>query len=573
MTTKSNNKYPDWIKLKSERMMFDDFRVFLFFIWKHLGLSAPTPLQYSIADYLQNGDRRRIIQAFRGCGKSWITAAFVLWLLWKNPQVKILVVSASKERADAFSIFVKRLIEDIEMLQFLSPRAGQRDSNLAFDVAPAKPDQSPSVKSAGITGQITGSRADYIIADDIEVPNNSMTEDQREKLATRVTEFDAILKPKGHIVALGTPQTAQSLYNLLETKGYKTQIWPVHFTDGLDDEGRDKYNGNLSKYILDLVSADPTIIGNSVEPTRFDNQDLAERAASYGRSGFALQFLLDTSLNDANRYPLKIKDLIVMDLDKEVAPVQLTYASGLPQVIEGIPNVGMNGDRLFSPMYVSDAHVPYQSTAMFIDPSGRGADECAYVVIKFLNGMLFCSGWSGVRGSGYDESTLLALALIAKSHGVNEVHAESNFGDGMFNALFAPVLNKIHPCALEEYRVNTQKEARIIDTLEPVLNQHRLVLDKSVAMHNSECDPSGSAVRAGLYQLAHITRDRGSLKHDDRLDVLAAAVKHFVEHMSVSGDNSEKEHLDREREKVLAEFARTWGLGSNNNNQNYVGRR
>jgi hypothetical protein len=210
---------------------------------------------------------------------------------------------------------------------------------------------------------------------------------------------------------------------------------------------------------------------------------------------------------------------------------------------------------------------------MFIDPSGRGADECAYVVIKFLNGMLFCSGWSGVRGSGYDESTLLALALIAKSFGVNEVYAESNFGDGMFNALFAPVLNKIHPCALDEYRVNTQKEARIIDTLEPVLNQHRLVLDKSVAMHNSECDPSGSAVRAGLYQLSHITRDRGSLKHDDRLDVLAAAVKHFVEHMSVSGDNSEKEHLDRERDKVLAEFARTWGLGSNNNNKNYVGRR
>jgi hypothetical protein len=187
--------------------------------------------------------------------------------------------------------------------------------------------------------------------------------------------------------------------------------------------------------------------------------------------------------------------------------------------------------------------------------------------------MLFCSGWSGVRGSGYDEDTLNALALIAKSHGVNEVHAESNFGDGMFNALFAPVLTKIHPCRLEEYRVNTQKEARIIDTLEPILNQHRLVMDKSVAMHNSECDPSGSAIRSGLYQLAHVTRDRGALKHDDRLDVLAAAVKYYTEHLSVSADDTEKAHLDREREKVLAEFARSCGLSSGSGNRNYIKRR
>jgi len=324
--------------------MSDDFRLFLFFVWKHLGLPPPTALQYDIAKYIQGGPKRRIVQAFRGCGKSWITAAFVLWLLWRDPQLKILVISASKDRADAFSIFVKRLIHDIPMLNFLSPRAGQLDSNIAFDVGPATPDQSPSVKSSGITSQITGTRGDFIIPDDVEVPNNSMTEDQREKLAVRVAEFDAILKPGGQIVNLGTPQAAPSLYGVLESRGYKTRIWPARYTTGveLDDEGGEivKYNGNLAPMIREIAETHPELCGTSTEPSRFTDEDLAEREASYGRSGFALQFMFDTALSDAHRYPLKIKDLMCLDLDKKIAPVQLTYGSGHQQVIEGIPNGG-----------------------------------------------------------------------------------------------------------------------------------------------------------------------------------------------------------------------------------------
>lgn len=87
----------------------EDFRKFIYLVWKHLNLPEPTPVQYDIARYLQHGPRRCVIEAFRGVGKSWVTAAFVCWLLWRNPQLRILVVSASSARADAFSTFVKRL--------------------------------------------------------------------------------------------------------------------------------------------------------------------------------------------------------------------------------------------------------------------------------------------------------------------------------------------------------------------------------------------------------------------------------------------------------------------------------
>lgn len=143
-----------------------DFRVFLHLVWKVLNLPNPTPVQLSIAQYLQHGPRRKIIEAFRGVGKSWITAAYVDWRLLLDPDVKIMVVSASKDRADNFTTFCLQLINDIPLLQHLMPRPDQRCSKLSFDVGPCRADQAPSVVSRGIFSQITGGRADEIIADD-----------------------------------------------------------------------------------------------------------------------------------------------------------------------------------------------------------------------------------------------------------------------------------------------------------------------------------------------------------------------------------------------------------------------
>ena len=205
---------------------FEDFRVFLRLTWKHLNLPQPTPVQLDIAQYLQHGPRRAIVEAFRGVGKSWITSTFVVWCLLRDPQLNILVVSASKDRADQFTTFTMRLISEMDSLQHLYPEPDQRNSKIAFDVAPAEADHAPSVKSVGVLGQMAGSRADIIIADDVEVPGNSDTQGMREKLAERVKEFDAILKPGGRVLYLGTPQTEESLYNRLPERGYEVRIWP-----------------------------------------------------------------------------------------------------------------------------------------------------------------------------------------------------------------------------------------------------------------------------------------------------------------------------------------------------------
>lgn len=219
----------------------EDFRVFLYLVWQHLNLPEPTPVQYDIAYWMQHGPRRKMIMAFRGVGKTWIYAAFVCWRLYCNPDWKIMVVSATKPYADDFSKFVKQLLYGMPLLQHLIPQKDQRDANDKFDVGPARLSKDPSVKSVGIFGQLAGSRADEILADDIESLSNSATEGARERLSEAVKEFDAVLKPGGTVTYLGTPQTFMSMYKKLPERGYTTRVWTARIPDKPDD-----YDGTLA---------------------------------------------------------------------------------------------------------------------------------------------------------------------------------------------------------------------------------------------------------------------------------------------------------------------------------------
>ncbi len=503
------------------------FVLFLFVLWRALNLPKPTKCQIDMAAKLSRGDERRfILQAFRGIGKSFITCAFVVWKLWNNPDLKFMIVSASKERADANSIFIKRIIDLLPFLHELKPRTGQRDSALAFDVGLAKPDHSPSVKSVGITGQLTGSRADILIADDVEVPNNSGTQAARDHLGELVKEFDAILKPGGTIIYLGTPQTEMTLYRELEGRGYVTTIWPARYPK--DQADRDSYGPRLAPMLAKEMDSGAADFWEPTDPVRFDDKDLRERELSYGKGGFALQFMLNPNLSDMEKYPLKLRDFIVGTFALDKGPTVLTWLPNTNNECKGVPLVGLKGDRFHKYEAVGQAMAVYAQKILVIDPSGRGKDETGYAVLYQLNGYIFLMDAGGFRG-GYEDTTLQALANIAKIYKVNEVVIEGNFGDGMYLKLFAPVLTATFPCAITEVKSKGQKEMRICDVLEPVLGSHRLVIQESLidkdyrtAFNN---DGTLDTAYSLLYQLTRITRERGSLAHDDRLDALAIGVQ------------------------------------------------
>ena len=548
---------------KSDPLM-EDFRNYLAALWKFLGLPQPTKIQYEIAEYLQYGPKRQEIEAFRGVGKSWITSGYTTWQLKKDRDFKFLIVSASKVRSDDFSTFTQRVIMDWDYLKELRPKKkGEmhkpRWSKIAFDVEGCKPAHAPSVKSVGIFGQLTGSRATHIIADDTEVAQNALTQDAREKLIGACMEFEAIIVPDiGRITYLGTCQTEESIYNKLRERGYEARIWPARVPDAQTKEG---YRGALAPSLEDR-----TDVGAPTDPKRFDDTDLIEREAAYGRSGFALQFMLDTRLSDALKYPLKLSDLIVTDVGPDKAPASIQYGSGKDQQLTDISNPGFTGDRWYGPMfYDKERWSNYEGRAMFIDPSGRGADETTFCILNQLFGNLWLPELDGTKSieslkgiqSGYDPEVLRYLAKKAKQYKVNYILVEDNFGDGMFVQVLKPMVWKYHQCTIEGITHTKQKERRIIDTLEPVMNQHRLIVGRDVVNADLTLLQQQNCQQYSLfYQMTRLTKERGALKHDDRLDCLAMGVNYWLDSMGRDDSNAEEDFRKRELEKELEDHIR-----------------
>jgi len=514
--------------------MKGDFKIFLQALWGQLDLPSPTRAQYAIADYLQHGPKRLQISAFRGVGKSWITGAFVLWTLFNNAEKKIMIISASKERADNMSIFLQKLIIETPWLNHLQPNdEGGRWSRISFDVK-CSPHQAPSVKSVGITGQLTGSRADLMILDDIEVPGNSMTELMREKLLQLCTEAESILTPKedSRIMYLGTPQTVFTVYKKLAERSYRPFVWPARMPKNIT-----QYANTLAPQLLEDIEQGAES-WSVTDPDRFDEDDLIDREASMGRSNFMLQFMLDTSLSDAEKFPLKAADLIVTSVNPKEAPEHIVWCSDPSNVIKDLPTVGLPGDYFYSPMSIGGDWDSYTETICSIDPSGRGTDETAAAYISQRNGFLYLHEMRAYR-DGYSDRTLLDILKGCKKFGVTKLLIETNFGDGIVGELFKKHLQQTKQAIdIEEVRANVRKEDRIIDALEPVMNQHRLVVDRKIIewdfSSNADGAPEERLLYMLFYQMSRMCREKGAVKHDDRLDCLAQGVKYYTDAMSIS---------------------------------------
>ncbi len=572
---------------------FEDFRNFLFLAWSHLGLPSPTRAQYEIAHRLQHGidstepssdqgprgdhlPREDIIRCFRSLGKSYITSVYAIWRLMRNPRdEKIMVVSATGSKSKEFVAQTKGILESMELVQWMleGPResgATRRDMADQFDVAGGSLSQSYSVAARGITGQITGSRATLLIADDIEVERNSLTEDARQRIIRIVqNDFVPITKTehgKGDIIFLGTPQTEESVYNVLvKEMDFKCFTIPVRYptADKLGNYKLTYVNSGeetniLAHYLRDQFDNEEISYGQSTD-TRFGDDELTA-IESKGRSAFALQYMLDTSLSDAERYPLKQHDLLVMALSPLKAPLQVQWGreNDKENLVKDIPNIGFSGDHFLRPLFVDKEWEQYESKVLFVDPSGRGADETAWAIVAALNGLLYVLHVGGFPGDPTEAMT--RIALDAKRFDVNTIEVEPNYGQGMWIAAFQPILSDIWKggCTVVESEwAKGQKELRIIDTLEPVMTQHRLVIDETLARREAKAD---NHMYSLLYQLTHVTRDRGSLKHDDRLDALAGAVATYQRSMAQDVDQAAKAVVDARFDEEMEDFVE-WMTG------------
>ena len=531
----------------------DSFPNFTCYLLRELGLAdAPTKQQISVCKWMQEGPDKSLTVAFRGLGKSILASFYALWRLRVDPNEKILIVSATAVKSTDFSSFMLRCIGEIDILQCLMPGTENRFSNVAFDVGPAQVEQSPSVRSMGIMGQTTGQRCTCAILDDVETLANVITQLKQDRVAHAVEEIQSIIKPEEgqvlprKILYLGTPHTETSIYlRLVRERNYAARYWPALYPDELDC-----YEGNLDPTIEEEVIANSSLVKQPTDPERFGHEDILQRQASMTKASFELQFMLNTRLATLDKFPIRLGDLMVVDLDGTALPETCVWSNQPDVRLQELVCVGLGADRYYHRPIFQNGWIPKTDTwrcVLAIDPAGRGADELAWAVVAELNGNMFLLE-SGGSTLGYADEVLQYLAKTAKKWEVNYVVAESNMGDGMFTALLKPHLLREYPVTIEEVRHNIRKEQRLCDTLGPLIQQHRLIVNSRVIKQDyrlTDEDPEHGYARSLFFQASRLTAERGCLSHDDRLDALAIACGFFVESAAQDQENARKSRADQ----------------------------
>ncbi len=548
-----------WDQLKLLQEFYPDFSPFLEDVMAELGFST-TPVQKAIGKYMESGPQYLMVQAQRSQAKTTVAAAFAVFSLIHSPTCRVLILSAGGTQANEISTLVVRLILSMEVLECMRPdkMAGDRTSTEAFDIHHSLKglDKSPSVACVGIDSNLQGKRADLLIADDIESAKNSATPGQRAKLLHLTKDFTSICTT-GRIIWLGTPQTMESIYGSLPQRGVDIRIWPgryptpaqmKHYGQHLDPGIRLRLTLNPGLQTGGGVLGDQ---GQPIDPALLNEEMLQKKERDQGAAYFQLQHMLNTTLSDAQRFPLKTTNLVLLRAAGAIAP--LTVVRGMEDTHLRDFAVGDFSFKIPVPHEVSRETSRLQSIVAYIDPAGGGVngDETAFAIGGFLNGNIHLLYVGGIPG-GYEEGNLRNLAKILAKFSPSTVKIEKNMGYGAFRAVFLPIMREYLDCALEDDLVSGQKELRIINTLEPIMGRGALIVHETAIQSDSYyCDVYDPRKRISFsffHQLAKVSRQRDALEHDDRLDAVEGLCRHYQELLS----QDQKKQLQAQRDREWA---------------------
>jgi hypothetical protein len=541
-----------WHDLELLQTHYDTFDKFLIDVIEDVMGFICTEVQIDIGEWVAYGPQYRMVQAQRGQAKTTITAAYAVWKIIHDPSTRVLIISAGSDMATEIANWIIQIINNMDVLECLRPdrSAGDRSSVTGFDIhyTLKGPEKSASITCIGITSNMQGKRADLLIADDIESAKNSQTQTQRARIHHLTLDFTSICT-KGEIVWLGTPQSVDSVYNTLPGRGVQIRIWPGRYPTVKEEAD---YEGFLAPYVTDRMKADPMLRtgggptgdrGRPIDEVMLSETDLTKKEIDQGPSYFQLQHMLCTKLADADRFPLKVSQIrfLAFDYAEKLAPMTLNFVRTDENSIkypEGFPI----RDKAYR-VQNADDFASLAKYHMYVDPAGGGknGDELAYAVTGFLAGRVFLADVGGTPGGLTDEQTDW-LTNIAVKWKPAQIDIEKNYGNGALASVWLPKLLPKHACAIEEVWETGQKELRIIDVLEPVLGSGKFICHEELIVRDWDRCQKYAADKRSTYsffwQLSRITRDKGALIHDDRLDAVAGSVRHWVDALVIDDEKA-----------------------------------
>ncbi len=421
------------------------FKAFLK-LWNQQVMKLTTPqIHLDIADWLEwsweRGDDRLLLMAFRSAGKSTIVGLFAAWLLYRKPELRILVLAADHMLAKKMVQNVKRILEKHPLTSAIKPKKAEQWAGDRFTVSRMFELRDPSMLAKGITSNITGSRADIIICDDVEVPNTCDTPEKRRELRDRLGEMEYVLTPDGTQLYVGTPHH----YNTIYAK-------EPHIDLGEEQE----FLSGFKRLEIPVLKQS----GQSAWPEKFGEARIKQMKRAAGPNKFASQMMLEPRNIAEGRLNTQLMSIY----DEEIE-----YSKELRTLFLGNKKL-VSASAFWDPSFGSAIGDHSVMAVVFNDEDGHYyLQHIAYIKTN--------------ERDARDEATqqCTQIADIAKSHFLPSITVETN-GLGKFlpNMLRNALAQACVPCKVNELHQKQNKEERILDAFDAILAARRLSVHKSV---------------------------------------------------------------------------------------------
>lgn len=405
-------------------------------IWNITQGQSTPELHFKMASWLEQGwktdNKRLLLMVFRSGGKSTIVGLFAAWLLYINPNLRIMVLAADHNLAKKMVRNVKRIIERHPLTKSLLPESKDQWASDRFTITRNLELRDPSVLARGITSNMTGSRADVIICDDVEVPNTSDSVEKRAELRERLSEINYVMVPRGMQLYVGTPHCFDTIYNIEDYLcGFDLLKIPV-----LDHEG------------------------NSAWEDRFSLKDIERIRKSAGGNKFISQMMLQpVDIRESRLNP----DLLRF-YDEEII-----YSKELNALFVG-GEQAVSASAWWDPSFGKGNNDKSVMAVVFTDTQGRQYLHRAVRITAEVK-------------SDEDEATIQCrqVSSILKSLYIPSVALEIN-GIGRFlpSILRRELANLRVPCAVVEISSRRAKEARIIEAFDVAMSSGNLYAHESI---------------------------------------------------------------------------------------------
>ena len=480
----------------------------------------------------------RVVLGPRGIGKTHFAAMYAVWCLYNNIDERVILISRGSSHAKASLEAIRQWIKMVPWLKYMHSDSKINTAHKMV-VSGSTDTIAPSLMAVGERTNLAGSRATKIITDDIENEQNVSNAEMRAGLRNKVSQCIDLLYADGannrsEIAGIGTFwHNTDSVYMHMDRSGFNCITYPISAPRKSDrflnlapvivrslELGKLKYSANFADYP-----------NNALFPHIHKKQHFTDRMEA-GESHFSMQHMLLVNAGSAAARPLRLASALVMPLHPDRGPVfiapGLVDSSGASTKIENIITFGSADDIPSRPAFVEQSYVPYQQCVAFIDPAGVGTDRTGVAVVATIAGTFFVKACVGLTG-GATEIALNNIVQMLKRLGVNRIYYEDNMDNmGAYGRMLRLAVNQESSptgwaASVEPVRVLKQKEARIIETLAPLLDQRRLVFDPS-------CFDCNEAPKHSLqYQIQNITHERKSLDEDGKIDALASACSQLLD--------------------------------------------